>query len=225
MKNFFEAKSLEANERFLNATGDQFYAEGGKQFYADGNAKKALSQPIIIIAENTSTANSTAVELFNVEDVVAGEGTYDVTGGGSVIKTSGVPNVNLRKIYAGMLAGNVYMFNKLRIECLEALTDAIKESSCGASISYQIKTAQGDIVARPIYPLISVVQQVKGVRDIELGDLIFNVDTSFTIESIPANTKMKYMFYAVEQGSASGNLLRGESGKQMEAPQLNTIDM
>lgn len=225
MKNFFEAKSLEANERFLNATGDQFYAEGGKQFYADGNAKKALSQPIIIIAENTSTASSTAVELFNVEDVIAGAGTYDTTGGGSVVKTSGVPNVTLRKIYAGMVAGNVYMFNKLRIECLEALTDAIKESSCGASISYQIKTAQGDIVARPIYPLISVVQQVKGVRDIELGDLIFNVDTSFTIESIPANTKMKYMFYAAEQGSASGILLRGESGKQMETPQLNTIDM
>ena len=68
MKKFFEAKSLEANQRFLNATGDQFYAEGGKQFYADGNAKKALSQPIIIIAENTSTANSTAVELFNDGD-------------------------------------------------------------------------------------------------------------------------------------------------------------
>ena len=225
MKKFFEAKSLEANQRFLNATGDQFYAEGGKSFYADGNAKKVLSQPIIIIAENTSTADSSAVELFNVEDVLAGAGTYDVTGGGKVIKTSGVPNVNLRKIYAGMLAGNVYMFNKLRIECLEALTDAIKESSCGASISYQIKTSQGDIVARPIYPLISVVQQVKGVRDIELGDLIFNVDTSFTIESIPANTKMKYMFYATEQGSASGNLLRGDAGKQMETPQLNTIDM
>ena len=225
MKKFFEAKSLEANQRFLNATGDQFYAEGGKSFYADGNAKKVLSQPIIIIAENTSTADSSAVELFNVEDVLAGAGTYDVTGGGAVIKTSGVPNVNLRKIYAGMLAGNVYMFNKLRIECLEALTDAIKESSCGASISYQVKTSQGDIVARPIYPLISVVQQVKGVRDIELGDLLFNVDTSFTIESIPANCKMKYMFYATEQGSASGNLLRGDAGKQMETPQLNTIDM
>ena len=225
MKKFLEAKSLEANQRFLNATGDQFYAEGGKSFYADGNAKKVLSQPIIIIAENTSTADSSAVELFNVEDVLAGEGTYNVSGGGTVLKTSGVPNVNLRKIYAGMLAGNVYMFNKLRIECLEALTDAIKESSCGASISYQIKTSQGDIVARPIYPLISVVQQVKGVRDIELGDLIFNVDTSFTIESIPANTKMKYMFYATEQGSASGNLLRGDAGKQMETPQLNNIDM
>ena len=223
MKKFFEAKALEANERFLNATGDQFYADGGKQFYADGNAKKVLSQPIIIIAENTSTAASSAVELFNVEDVLAG--TYGVTGGGSVVKSSGVPQVNLRKIYAGMLAGNVYLFNKLRIECLEALTDAIKESSCGASISYQIKTAQGDVVARPIYPLISVVQQVKGVRDIELGDLIFNVDTSFTIESIPANTKMKYMFYATEQSSASGSLLRGDASKQMEAPQLNTIDM
>lgn len=225
MKKFLEAKSLEANQRFLNANGDQFYADGGKQFYADGNAKKTLSQPIIIIAENTSTADSSTVELFNVEDVLAGAGTYDVTGGGSVIKTSGVPSVTLRKIYAGMVAGNVYMFNKLRIECLEALTDAIKESSCGASILYQIKTAQGDIVAHPIYPLISVVQQVKGVRDIELGDLIFNVDTSFTIESIPANCKMKYMFYAIEQGSASGNLLRGDAGKQLETPQLNTIDM
>jgi hypothetical protein len=36
---------------------------------------------------------------------------------------------------------------------------------------------------------------------------------------------MKYMFYATEQGSASGNLLRGDAGKQMETPQLNTIDM
>lgn len=223
MKKFLESKSLEANQRFLNATGDQFYADGGKSFYADGDARRVLSQPIIIIAENTGTADSTSVELFNVEDVLTG--TYASTGGGEVIKSSGVPNVSLQKIYAGMLAGNVYMFNKLRIECLEALTDTIKESSCGASISYQVKTAQGDVVGRPIYPLISVVQQVKGVRDIELGDLLFNVDTSFTIESIPANTKMKYMFYATEQSSASGQLLRGDAGKQLETPQLNTIDM
>lgn len=225
MKNFFEAKSLEANQRFLNANGDQFYANGGKQFYANGNASRVLSQPIIIIAENTSTADSSTVELFNVEDVLAGAATYGVSGGGSVLKSSGVPNVTLQKIYAGMVAGNVYQFNKLRIECLEALTDTIKESSCGASIYYQIKTAQGDVVAHPIYPLISVVQQVKGVRDIELGNMLFNVDTSFTIASIPANCKMKYMFYASEQSSASGNLLRGDAGKQMETPTLNTIDM
>lgn len=224
MKKFLEAKSIEANQRFLNANGDQFYANGGKNFYANGGAK-AMSKPIIIIAENTASTDSDVVELFDASSVLMGVGNYDVTGGGKVVKTSGVPSVTLAKIYSDMVAGNVYMFNKLRIECLEALTDAIKESSCGSAIKYQIKTSQGDVVSHPIYPLISVVQQVKSVRDIELDNLLFNVDTSFEIESIPANCKMKYMFYATEQGTASGALLRGDAGKEYQEQSLNTIDM
>lgn len=223
MKRFLANAKEVANQRFLNATGDGLYANGVNKFYAGGETK-AISDPLIIICENTSTEASQVVELFD-----AGETAYladpTVTGGGKVIKTSGVPEVSYAKIIRGIAGGNTYLFAKVRIECLEALTDAIKESAGGASIRYQVKTAQGHVVSKPLYPLLSSIQQVKSIRDLPLGEMLLNADTSFTIQSIPANTKMQYYFYPCEQGTPTGSLLRGDAGKEMQVESLNQIDL
>lgn len=226
MGKFLEQKSNEANQRFLNADGD-FYANGGvNKFYAEGDDAKAISDPLIIICECTADATTTSgeVELFNASET-AYSATPAITGGGSVIKTSGVPNVTYEKIIRGIAGGNTYLFDTLRIECLSAPTDAIKESAAGASISYEIKTAQGHITSKPIYPLISAIQQVKSIRDVKLGRTLVNADTSFKVKSINGQTKIMYYFYAVEQGTPSGSLLHGDSGKSFDVESLNRLDL
>ena len=135
-----------------------------------------------------------------------------------VVKTSGVPNVTLSKIYANILGGEVFSIGKLRIECLSGMADVTEP------ISYRLQTSEGNMIENPIYPNISVIQQVDSVIDVDLDGLLINSDGFFKIATIPPNTKIRYSFYPKEQGNPTITFKRADLDKGLIIPDLNKID-
>lgn len=143
-----------------------------------------------------------------------------------VVKSSGIPDVSLKKIYADLIGGTVYLYDKLRIECIEAPNQMIQESAGNSSLRYVLLTVQGRKVAKPIYPIISSMQSVKNIRDISFEEkMLFNADTSIKVASIPAKTTMKYYFYPSDEGTPTGQMLRGNTEQKLRVPNLNFIDL
>lgn len=224
--NYLDSKQNEVSQRYLNATGDEFYAGGesmDSKFYGEGMGRQEISSPIIILAENTGTVADTNIELFDA--LVTGTGaTAKITGDNSlVVKTSGIPNVSYERILGGILSGNVYRFNLLRIEVISASTTADSESAAGESIVYSLQSPQGAQFSNPLFPTVSLIQQVKNVRDFQ-SNILINSDASLKIASIPAGAKIRYYFYPVAMGSATGEMVRGGNAKDYSAPQLNALN-
>lgn len=136
----------------------------------------------------------------------------------AVVKTSGVPNVPLSKIYANIFGGEVFSIGKLRIERISGTADVTEP------ISYRLQTSEGDMRENPIYPSISVIQQVDSVIDVDLDGLLINSDGFFKIATIPPNTKIRYSFYPKEQGNPTITFKRADLDKELIIPDLNKID-
>ena len=159
------------------------------------------------------------------------EGTYQIyqfdiyevidLGGYIVEKSSGIPNVDLRKIYADILGGAVYVLSKVRIECIS--TNGDKKDVVCQPITYGIRTSEGDAVENPIYPTLSVLQKVE-CADVELNGLLLNSDTILNIASIPPHTKVRYMFYASEKSNPTITAFKTDLDKELIIPELNKID-
>ena len=144
---------------------------------------------------------------------------YHVTAEGSIVQlSSGVPNVTLSKIYANILGGDIFKMGKLRIECISGTADITEP------ISYRLQTSEGDMIENPIYPNISVIQQVDSVIDVDLDGLLINSDGFFKIATIPPNTKIRYSFYPKEQGNPTITFKRADLDKELIIPDLNKID-
>lgn len=158
--------------------------------------------------------NGTQPSTIETNGLIVSEGeTQNV-----VVKTSGVPNVPLSKIYANIIGGEVFQIGKLRIECISGTADITEP------ISYRLQTSEGNMVSNPIYPNISVVQQVNSVIDVDLDGLLLSTDSFFQIATIPPNTKIRYAFYPKEQGSPSITFKRTQLDKELIVPDLNKID-
>lgn len=138
-----------------------------------------------------------------------------------VEKSSGIPNVDLRKIYVDIFGGAVYILDKVRIECIS--TDGEKMSAVCKPITYGIRTSEGNIVENPIYPILSVTQKVE-CADVGLNGLLLNADTIVNIESIPPHTKVRYLFYPKEIGSPTITFKRTNLDKELIIPELNKIE-
>ena len=137
-----------------------------------------------------------------------------------VILSSGVPNVSLEKIFADILCGSVYKVGVVRIECIES--NGNKNECVTNPITYKLETANGNMEESPIYPMLSVMQNVI-LADIDMNGKLLNTDTSFKIKSIPSNTKMKYSFYPVGMINPTLSNLNSETNKKLIVPNLNNI--
>lgn len=158
--------------------------------------------------------NGTEPSTIETNGLIVSEGeTQNV-----VVKTSGVPNVPLSKIYANIFGGEVFAIGKLRIECISGTADVTEP------ISYRLQTSEGDMAENPIYPNISVIQHVDSVIDVDLEGLMLNADSFFKITTIPPNTKIRYSFYPKEQGSPSITFKHTQLDKELIIPDLNKID-
>lgn len=107
-------------------------------------------------------------------------------------------NRTIEQICNEMKNGNKFFFNRLRIECIDAPTEQERESACGSLIK---------IGERKVYPLISCVQQVRWLRDVDLNcqenghnvvPIIneYNEKNRFIVGEIKPNTTMRYIFFA-----------------------------
>ena len=137
-----------------------------------------------------------------------------------VVLSSGIPNVDLKKIYADIVGGAVYTISKVRIECI--FGDST--STITQPIEYGIRTSNGDCEKNPIYPNLSLIQHVKNVVDIEFDERLLNIDGSIDIQSIPAYTKVRYMFYPKEQVNPSITALHTDTDIDYQVPNLNNIE-
>lgn len=224
--NYLENVEFEANQ-FLSAAGDDLYADDnialGEQMYADAPVARETALPIIIVAENTGTATETAIELF---DAVNRSFSANITlsGASNLVKlTSGVQGVSYSELIRSIYGGETYKVKKMRIECLSASSDAEKESAPSASLLYTARTSAGRKEIQPLYPEISVLQQVKNIRDVEFP-MIINSYTSITIESLAASSKVSYKLYASKIESPSASLARGTTAKEFKTPNPNQIN-
>ena len=226
MENYYEQAKIEANTYFAaEGSGMELYGQGsnvalGEQIYAGGE-RASVSQPLIIIAENTGTATDTNIELFDAQSK-AYSTTPEITGASSlVVLTSGIPGVTFSQIMRAVANGETYRFTHLRIQVLDASTESLKDSAADSSIQYSARTTLGETYSAPIYPMLSSIQQVKYIRDIQ-QTIIVNANAKFTVQDLTAGTKVRYMFYAQQIGSPTAGLM-GESGKSLDVKNPNAI--
>lgn len=227
MENYYEKAKNEANNFFAAEGTPALYSQGGniamgEDFYAQANDRRAVSQPLVIIAENTGTASDSAVELLDAA-TKAYSTTPEITGAGSLIKlTSGVPGVTFPQIIRGIANGETYRIGHIRIQVLDATTESLKNSAGDSSIEYATRTNLGERYATPLYPMISTVQQVEYIRDI-MTPIIINNNTKFTVTEVTAGTKIRYMFYPAQIGSPTADLIAGNTAKNLDVKNPNVI--
>jgi len=214
-----------ANTHF-NAEGDGMYAGGSvDNFYgadAAQSGRKQLTQPIIIIAENTGSSEETDIELFEVDSksttapILAGTGS-------KVVLTSGVKNSTLTKLYASLRGATVFDCGSIRIECTKANNDNDLNSAAGVSLDYKLTTIQGDFSGKSIYCDVSIIQQVKNVRDVTTDGVVINSDASLMISRIPAGARIEYKMYPRQLGTSTSTMIRSNSAKEFAPIALNAI--
>jgi len=213
--NYLDSKFEQA--QFLSAEGYD-YADGnvamGESLNAGGDGRKEVSLPLIINAKNTGTAVDTEVELFNAINR-AFSATPEISGTNrSVLLASGVQGRTYAELLRSIAAGTVFKFNRVRINCTAANTDSEKNSAADASLMYVAKTDTGKEERQPLYPDISVLQNVLSVRDAQ-WDFLINHYTSIKVESIAAGVTLQYRFYAEAIENSTTALVRGNTAKQM----------
>lgn len=217
---------IESEGNYLSAMGEDFYADDsqpiGAAMYADAPAKREVALPVIIVAENTGTAAETSIELFDAINRAfyanpALSGTSNL-----VTLTSGVQGVTYAEFIRQIQSGEVYQVKNMRIECTSASTDAEKESAPSASLQYTARQSNGRKEIQPLYPEISVLQQVKNIRDVEFP-MIINSYTSIKVESLPASAKVAYKFYASKIETPTSGAIRGNTAKEFKTENRNQI--
>lgn len=138
-----------------------------------------ISQPLGIEVKNNSSEAMKNVDIFK-------EG------------KSLVPDRTIEQIREELKSGNKYFYSKLCIECVDAPTEKDQISACGSLIR---------IGERVVYPMLSVVQSIKTIRNVSLcDDTDKNRDSKFYIapiidaknrvivEEIKPQTTMRYFF-------------------------------